>query len=301
MTGRPGQTDVVARPLTAKNYLAYAAGDAAGNVAFTMSGMFLLLYYTNVVGISGGVVGTMFLVLRFIDSVTDLLMGRLIDARRPTKLGKFRPLILWFFLPMLVLNWSMYAAAWIFPGQGTTFYTVYMYVTYFLMGSAFYTIVNIAYGAMAPSLTQVPTERGRLAGFRMYGAAAMILALSWVIAPQIEKFKGDAVGLQNALALTVGIVSLVAAALYLFMVWGTHEQVSRSTEKVTLKESFGALLVNRPLQILSLGSVSFLTGMTVLSTLGSYVALYGQRSGTYIAVNATPRPPRCSSSDRWSR
>lgn len=284
---RTDRIDPVVRPLTAKNYLAYAAGDAAGNVAFTMSGMFLLLYYTNVVGISGGVVGTMFLVLRFIDSVTDLMMGRLVDARRPSKLGKFRPLILWFFLPMLVLNWSMYAAAWIFPGQGTTFYTVYMYVTYFLMGSMFYTIVNIAYGAMAPSLTQVPTERGKLAGFRMYGAAAMILALSWIIAPQIEKFEGDAVGLQNALAFTVGIISLVAAVLYLFMVWGTHEQVSRSVEKVTLKESFGALLVNRPLQILSLGSVSFLTGMTVLSTLGSYVALYGQRSGTYIAVNAT--------------
>lgn len=88
------QTNPVVRPLTAKNYLAYAAGDAAGNVAFTMSGMFLLLYYTNVIGISGGVVGTMFLVLRFVDSVTDLVMGRLIDARQPSRLGKFRPLIL---------------------------------------------------------------------------------------------------------------------------------------------------------------------------------------------------------------
>ncbi|MBB1516176.1 MFS transporter [Tessaracoccus sp. MC1679] len=51
-----------------KNYLAYAAGDAANNVSFTMAGMFLILYYTNVVGIEGGVIGTMFLVLRFIDA-----------------------------------------------------------------------------------------------------------------------------------------------------------------------------------------------------------------------------------------
>ena len=52
-----------AQPLTMKNYLAYAAGDAANNVSFTMAGMFLILYYTNVVGIEGGVIGTMFLVL----------------------------------------------------------------------------------------------------------------------------------------------------------------------------------------------------------------------------------------------
>ncbi|MFW6600504.1 glycoside-pentoside-hexuronide (GPH):cation symporter [Propionibacteriaceae bacterium Y2011] len=275
------------RPLTAKNYLAYAAGDAAGNVCFTMAGMFLILYYTNVIGIAGGVIGTMFLALRFIDSVSDLVMGRIIDMKKPGKLGKFRPIILWFFGPLLIMNWLMYAAALIFPNQSTAFHTVYMYVTYFLMGSVFYTIVNIAYGAMAPSLTQVPTERGKLASFRMYGAAAMILALSWLIAPQIDRFEGDAQGLQNALALTVGLISVVAALLYLFMVWGTREQVYRDPEPVSVKESFGALLLNRPLQILSLGSVGFLTGMTVLSTLGSYVALYGQRSGTYIAVNAT--------------
>lgn len=282
-TRRIGTTE----PLTARNYLAYAAGDTAGNVCFTMAGTFLILYYTNVIGISGGVIGTMFLVLRFVDSVTDLLMGRVIDAKKPGRMGKFRPLILWFFIPMLVVNWAMYAAAWIFPDQGTGFYTVYMYVTYFLMGSVFYTIVNIAYGAMVPSLTQDPSERGKLAAFRMYGAAAMILALNWIIAPLIRRHEGDAVALQNSLALAIGIVSLVAAGLYLFLVWGTREQVYRSPRPVTFRESFSALLTNRPLQILSLGSVAMLTGMTVLSTLASYIALYAQRDAAYIAINAT--------------
>lgn len=275
------------KPLSAKNYLAYAAGDTAGNVCFTMAGTFLILYYTNVIGISGGVIGTMFLVLRFVDSVTDLLMGRAIDAKKPGRMGKFRPLILWFFIPMLIVNWAMYAAAWIFPDQSTGFYTVYMYVTYFLMGSVFYTIVNISYGAMVPSLTQDPSERGKLAAFRMYGASAMILALNWIIAPLIRRHEGDAVALQNSLALAIGIVSLVAAALYLFLIWGTREQVYRSPKPVTFRESFGALLTNRPLQILSLGSVAMLTGMTVLSTLASYIALYAQRDAAYIAINAT--------------
>ncbi|NLH70292.1 MAG: hypothetical protein GX454_08965, partial [Brooklawnia sp.] len=60
------------KPLTITNYLAYAAGDAANNLAFTMAGMFLTLYYTNVVGVEGAVIGTMFLIVRFVDAFTDV-------------------------------------------------------------------------------------------------------------------------------------------------------------------------------------------------------------------------------------
>lgn len=276
-----------AQPLTMKNYLAYAAGDAANNVSFTMAGMFLILYYTNVVGIEGGVIGTMFLVLRFIDAFTDVFMGRLIDMKQPGKLGKFRPIILWFSVPLLVSSWMLYAAKWIMPDASTTAYTIYMYVFYVLMGSVFYTAVNIAYGSMAPSLTQVPTERAKLASFRMYGAAIMILVLSWVIAPQIRGNAGDADALQNSLAISVGILSVIGAVLYLFTVWGTKEQVARDPKPVSLKESFGSLAVNRPLQVLALAAVFFLLGTTVLSTLGSYIAIYVQKDANYIAINMT--------------
>lgn len=276
-----------AQPLTMKNYLAYAAGDAANNVSFTMAGMFLILYYTNVVGIEGGVIGTMFLVLRFIDAFTDVFMGRIIDMKQPGKLGKFRPIILWFSVPLLVSSWLLYAAKWIMPDASTTAYTIYMYVFYVLMGSVFYTAVNIAYGSMAPSLTQVPTERAKLASFRMYGAAIMILVLSWVISPQIRANVGDADALQNSLAISVGILSVIGAALYFFTVWGTKEQVARDPKPVSMKESFGSLAVNRPLQVLALAAVFFLLGTTVLSTLGSYIAIYVQKDANYIAINMT--------------
>lgn len=276
-----------AQPLAMKNYLAYAAGDAANNVSFTMAGMFLILYYTNVVGIEGGVIGTMFLVLRFIDAFTDVFMGRIIDMKKPGKLGKFRPIILWFSVPLLVSSWMLYAAKWIMPDASTTAYTIYMYVFYVLMGSVFYTAVNIAYGSMAPSLTQVPTERAKLASFRMFGAAIMILVLSWVIAPQIRANVGDADALQNSLAISVGILSIIGAALYLFTVWGTKEQVARDPKPVSLKESFGSLAVNRPLQVLSSAAVFFLLGTTVLGTLGSYIAIYVQNDANYIAINST--------------
>lgn len=287
MTATTQTAGTTAQPLTIKNYLAYAAGDAANNVSFTMAGMFLILYYTNVVGIEGGVIGTMFLVVRFVDAFTDVMMGRLIDMKKPGKLGKFRPIILWFSAPLLISSFLIYAAKWIFPDAGTGFYTLYMYIFYVVMGSVFYTAVNIAYGSMAPSLTQVPAERAKLAGFRMYGAAIMILLLVWVISPQIRGNAGDAAALQDALIIAVGALSVLGFALYLFTVWGTKEQVARSADPVTLKESFQSLGVNRPLQVLSLAAVLFLIGMTVLSTLGSYIAIYVQGDANYIAINTT--------------
>lgn len=277
----------VARPLTTKNYLAYAAGDAANNVTFTMAGMFFILYYTNVVGISGAAIGTMFLLIRFIDAFTDVIMGRIIDMKKPGKLGKFRPIILWFAVPLLVMGWMQYAAKFFFPDASVGFYTAYMWITYFLMGSVFYTAVNIAYGSMAPSLTQVPAERAKLASFRMFGAAVMVLVLSWVIAPQIRASAGDAMALQNSLFISIGILSAIGVGLYLFTVLGTEEQVDRDPTPVSMKESFGSLLVNRPLQILSASAVFFITGMTILSTLGSYIAIYVQRDANFIAINAT--------------
>lgn len=50
--------------------------------------------YTKVLGISGAAVGTLFLVARFIDAVTDVTMGRIVDRSKATKQGKFKPWIL---------------------------------------------------------------------------------------------------------------------------------------------------------------------------------------------------------------
>lgn len=274
-----------AKPLTVRNYLAYAAGDFANNLTFSMAGMFLILYYTNVVGISAAVIGTMFLVVRFVDAVTDLVAGRFVDTRRPGKLGKFRPFILVFALPLLLSSMAIYSAKQFFPDISGTQAVVYMYVTYILMGSVFYTLVNIPYGSMAPSMTQVPTERGKLATFRMYGAMTGMLFLAFLVGPQLRGIANDPQVLQQRLfTITLGFVAL-GVLLYGFLIWGTREQVARSPEPVSLKDSFGTLRKNTPLLLLSGSAVLYLTGMTALTTLGSYIAIYVQRDAQFIAWN----------------
>src|SRR3954449_2347313 len=87
------------RPL---QVIGYSAGDAANNLAFSITSFFLLVYYTDVAGISAAAVGTMFLVVRLWDAFADVFAGRVVD-RTQTRWGKFRPFLLFGSLPLLVL------------------------------------------------------------------------------------------------------------------------------------------------------------------------------------------------------
>jgi glucuronide carrier protein len=275
----------IPKKLTWRNYSGYAAGDAANNLAFSMASSFLLLYYTNVVGLAAAAIGTMFLVIRFWDALADLGVGRLVDAKKPGRLGKFRPFILYFSLPLLLSSMAIFSANTFFPGMSATQALVYAYITYTLMGTL-YSVVNIPYGSIAPAMTLVPTERARLASWRVWGSNVTILMLSFVVAPQIKKYVGDAAGLQRSLFITTAIFVVIGMALYLYTVATVKEQVQRDVAAPSLRESLATLRKNKPLVWLCLGSLAFLTGLTALSTLAAYYATYVLHDAQYIAWNA---------------
>jgi glucuronide carrier protein len=274
-----------AEKLTWRQYSGYATGDAANNLAFSMSSMFLLLYYTNVVGLEAAAIGTMFLLIRFWDAVADLVAGRAVDAKRPGRLGKFRPFILLFSLPLLLANMAIFSANIFFPDMSATQGLIYAYVTYALMGTL-YSLVNIPFGSIAPAMTQVATERARLASWRVWGSNLTILMLAFVVAPQIKRYAGDADGLQQSLFVTTAIFVVVGMALYLYTVANVREQVHREVASPSLKESVGTLARNRPLLWLCVGSLAFLTGLIALQTLAAYYAIYVQNDAQYIAWNS---------------
>jgi glucuronide carrier protein len=273
------------KKLTWRNYSGYAAGDAANNLAFSMSSMFLLLYYTNVLGLGAAAIGTMFLLIRFWDALADLVAGRAVDAKKPGRLGKFRPFILWFSLPLLLSSMAIFSANTFFPGMSAGQGLLYAYITYAVMGTL-YSLVNIPYGSIAPAMTQVPTERATLASWRVWGSNITILMLSFVVAPQIKRFTGDPEGLQRSLFITTAIFVVVGMALYLYTIANVKEQVIREVAAPTLKESVNTLVKNKPLLWLCLGSLAFLTGLTVLGTLAAYYAIYVIGDAQYIAWNA---------------
>jgi glucuronide carrier protein len=240
----------------------YAAGDAGNNLAFSMASMFLLLYYTDVVGFSAAAAGTIFLVVRIWDGIGDLIAGRLVD-KTDTRWGKFRPWLLFGSLPLLLLSVATFRVPDISPGLQLA----YAYATYAALAFA-YSLVNIPYGSLAAAMTQLPNERAKLASSRSMGAAATILLLAFVVAPQIQNSED----LQRSLTMTTLAFVVVGFGLYLLTFLTAKETVERDVAVVGLKESLQTLRQNRPLIILCSSAITFLIGMFALQTIGIYYA-----------------------------
>jgi glucuronide carrier protein len=263
-TTAPSQTASGAPPrLRGPQYVGYAAGDAANNLAFSMTSMFLLLYYTDVVGITAAAAGTLFLVVRAWDAFADVFAGRVVD-RTMTRWGKFRPFFLFASLPLLLLSVATFTVP---GGLSHTGKLVYAYITYAALGFL-YSLVNIPYGSLASAMTQLPQERAKLASFRLIGTAVTIIMLAFVVAPQI-KSSDD---LQRSLTITTSVFVVVGFALYMLLFATARETVVRDVAQVSMRQSFGTLKSNRPLVMLCLSALAFLTAMFATQTVQAYYA-----------------------------
>jgi glucuronide carrier protein len=266
MTATTASSEVAAAPSTRlrrPQLFGYAAGDAANNLAFSMTSMFLLLYYTDVVGITAAAAGTLFLVVRAWDAFADLFAGRVVD-RTMTRWGKFRPFFLFGSLPLLLLGVATFTVP---GGLSDTGKLVYAYITYALVGFA-YSMVNIPYGSLASAMTQLPQERAKLASFRMVGTALSIVMLAFVVAPQIQ----NSDDLQRSLTITTSVFVVVGFALYMFLFATARENVVREVAHVSMKQSFATLRRNRPLAMLCVSALAFLTAMFSMQTMQAYYA-----------------------------
>ena len=261
-------TEIAAtKRLPLRSFLGYGAGDMANNLTFSLVITFLTVYYTDVALISPAVVGAIFLLMRLVDAFTDLLAGALVD-RTNTRFGKFRPYILIFSVPLVIT--TVLAVSIPQSLHGTWGAVVWAAVTYFLLGSVFFTLVNIPYGSLAAAMTQRTDERAKLATFRTAGAAIMQVTVALVISPSIAKHEGDPAALQQALVQNVMVLGVITIGMYLFLVLTACEQVERDIPKVRLGQALSTLTQNRALAILALSSVAYLVGLFAIAGLTIY-------------------------------
>ena len=87
------ETNGKVKPFGIKDKLGYMFGDFGNDFTFLLSAMFLLKFYTDVMGVSAALVGLMMMAARFVDAITDVTMGQIVDRSRPGKKGKFAPWI----------------------------------------------------------------------------------------------------------------------------------------------------------------------------------------------------------------
>jgi glucuronide carrier protein len=259
-----GVLDGGAPPRLRRNqYLGYAAGDAANNLTFSLASAFLLIYYTDVVGIAAATAGTLFLVIRVWGGVTDLFAGRIADATS-TRWGRFRPYVLFGSIPLLLLNVALFSIP---SGLSLGAKVMYAYLSYALFSLA-YSFVNIPYGSLSAAMTQVPEERAKLSTARMVASSLTILLIAVVVSPQIQ----GAANLQATLTLITIAFGVVGFALYLCTFLTSREAVRHQTGKVNLSETLTMMRRNKPLVVLCASTLLCLAGMFSLQTVGVYYA-----------------------------
>lgn len=157
---------VHSKKLSIGEKIAYALGDGSANIAWRGVSTFLLIFYTDVFGLAPAVVGTLMLVARLSDGISDVVMG-VVGDKTKSKYGHFRPWILWTAAPLGIILSLLFTA----PDWSTEWKIVYAYVTYILF-TLIYTANNIPYGALMAVMTPDDKERASLGSYRMVGAFA---------------------------------------------------------------------------------------------------------------------------------
>lgn len=148
--------------LSFREKLGYGLGDTACHFAWDMAGMFLFFYFTDVYGISAAMAGTIMLVARVWDAVSDPLIG-IISDRTNTKFGKFRPYMIWFAVPLGISLVLLFTTP-DFDESGKIIWATIMY----LLLSTTYTAVNLPYSALSGVMTDDSAERTELNQYRFF-------------------------------------------------------------------------------------------------------------------------------------
>lgn len=229
--------------LRLREKLGYGFGDFGFNLYWVTMGSFLAAFYTDVFGLPAAAAGTMLFATKIIDAFTDPAMGALADRTR-TRLGKFRPYLLFAGIPMAgaaVLTFST-------PDLGDTGKLVYAYITYTLM-MLMYTVLSTPYAALSGVMTADSQDRTSLYSIRFIFAFTAGFFVNYFTLDLVSFFGqgNDEKGWQ----LTMLLYGLGAACIFAITFFSTKERVKAPVERVNNPvQDIGDLLKNGPWLIL---------------------------------------------------
>ena len=207
----------------------YGVGDYAANLVYSAISAFLLVYYTNVIGASAAAAASVIAVSKIFDGVSDLIMGYIVD-HTDTKYGKARPWIARLCVPLAVCTVLMFSVPSSFVGKAQI---AYMFLTYNLVSTIFYTGVNVPYATLQGLITTNQYERGLLGNFRNLLSTAGTMTINTVVLKMTGFFGGGDAYTQKGWTITVAILMVVFVALNMFTFF-------TCSERVTAKESGAA-------------------------------------------------------------
>lgn len=263
------------RPFGLRDKLGYLFGDFGNDFTFILSSSFLMKFYTDVMGVEAAIVGIVMMVARFVDAFTDVAMGRICDRSRMTPVGKFKPWIRRMCAPVAIASFLIYQSG--LAGMPMAFKIAYLFVTYILWGSIFYTSINIPYGSMASAISSEPGDRQSLSTFRtMGGTLAGLIIGAGVPLIAYDKIDGNAVLNGGRFTVVAGVFSLLAVGCYLLCYSLTTERVRTEASAEAQKNNsiltmFKNALKNRALISIIVASIVMLLAQLTMQSMANYV------------------------------
>ena len=217
---------------------AYGVGNFAEQMIFNPATMFVVFFYTDVVGIAAATVGTLLLFSRVFDFLGPV-MGLVVD-RTHTRYGKGRPWLLWLCVPFGICT----VLAFTVPGLGPTGKIIYAFITYNLALNFIFVAIDIPYTAMLSLITPDQQERTSLSIFRMTFSMLGGLISFAITLPLVKFFGGGALGWNRSFI----VFGVVAVVLFLVCFFGTKERVepvAPGKAQVPVKVAISTLLRNK--------------------------------------------------------
>ena len=218
----------------------YGCGDFGCNIIYTAMSAFLVFYYTDYAGVNALAVGTIMMVSRIFDGISDIIMGVIVD-RTKSRFGKARSWILRMCIPFAISGVLLFSV----PTSWTsTPKLVYIFITYNLVSTIIYTAINVPYSALNALMTQDPYERSVLSIFRNLLATAGTLLINTFTLRLVEYFGNNA----SAWTKTFCVFGVIAIIAFLFTFFGTKERVGAAesaVDEVPFKEGVKALFKNK--------------------------------------------------------
>ncbi len=280
----------MSKPFGLKDKIGYLMGDIGNDFTFVLSSTFLLKFYTDVMGVPAAVVGTIIMISRFVDAFTDVAMGRICDKSPMTKHGKFKPWIRRMCVPVAVSSCLIYQSDLADMSMG--FKIGYLFVTYILWGSFFYTSINIPYGSMASAISADPGDRQSLSTYRSIGATFASVIVGALI-PLIAYKERNGIMVLNGEIFTriAGFFSICAIISYLICYTLVRERVNipSSVEKkndnnviTMLRNAF----TNKALISIIAASIVMLLAQMTLQSMANYVfpIYYGNTTAQSVSM-----------------
>ena len=238
-TKTPAKVDEYTK-LNVPRKIGYACGDFACNMSWSLVGSYLVFFLTDIALINATTVGLLIFISKFWDAINDPIVGSLADHTH-TKWGRYRPWVMFSFLPMLVFNVLTFTTNLEWSETMRTWWGLGMYFILVLL----YTMVNVTYSAMPAMMTRDTETRSGLSSYRMTGAFLAMTVLSFATLRIVNATGGGVKGYRNAAI----IFSAMAVPFFLITIFSTKEVVTiddTKTEKVSFVKQFKVLAGNWP-------------------------------------------------------